>query len=183
MSGTFPVAKQMNLMHTLPQAMQRDGIDITTSQLGRDINYSQSTVSRFATGKQSVPYEALQKLLEAVPDPFLALDISHKLIGVTVPVINGPKIVKEPLAMDIRSVMEAKEAIESIVNCEDELTIPSEKWTSKQRDDPTKSIDECLDAVLYLQNYIVFACQELGIDVQTTMAKRTKLWQARGITR
>lgn len=178
----YKIASSVNVGETMAPALQHREVKLTMTQLGNILHYNQSTISRFANGKQNVPYEALQQLLETVPDPFLAMDISNKLIGVTVPVINGSHVIKEPLAMAIKAVKEAKEAVEAIIESEDEYTTPSDYWTREQHADPEQSINESLDAILFLQNYVAFACRETGLNFQEILTKRTQKWRREGIT-
>jgi predicted transcriptional regulator len=152
---------------------------MTTVQMAKIIHVSQPTASRFKNGKMPMQFEDAARLVEKVRSPFLAIDLANKTIQVSAPVINGDEIVKEPLAMAIRSVAEMNEAIDAVNNAIDELTTPVKKV--KDNHDPMNAIDQLLDVMLYATNSVAFIAQEYGVSMQDKLATRTLEWRRLGL--
>lgn len=175
--GRYVIRRTYSNPHTLGEAMRSEGV--TTIEAGKQIHYSQASMSRFKTGTKPMPLEAAIKLVENMRSPFLAMDLANKTIQVSAPVINGDDIVKEPLAMAIRSVAEMNEAIDAVNSALDELTTPVKKV--KNNHDPMNAIDQLLDVMLYATNSVAFIAQEYGVSMQDKLANRTLEWRRLGL--
>lgn len=175
--GRYVIRRTYKNPHTLDEVMQQE--KMTTVQMAKIIHVSQPTASRFKNGKMPMQFEDAARLVEKVRSPFLAIDLANKTIQVSAPVINGDEIVKEPLAMAIRSVAEMNEAIDAVNNAIDELTTPVKKV--KDNHDPMNAIDQLLDVMLYATNSVAFIAQEYGVSMQDKLATRTLEWRRLGL--
>ncbi|WP_054778032.1 hypothetical protein [Lacticaseibacillus saniviri] len=153
---TYKIKRTYQSPKTMAEALRKD--DLTTIEAGHIVNYSQASMSRFKTGAKPMPLDAAIKLAEAVDTPFLAIDLANKTIHLSAPVINGDGVIKEPLAMAIRSIPEMKQAIEAVSDSFDELTTPVEKVLDTS--DPMNTVDQLLDVMLYATNCAAFICDE-----------------------
>lgn len=175
--GTYVIRRTYSNPRTMAEAMRQESV--TTVEAGRRIHYSQASMSKFKTGAKRMPLEAAIELVEKMKSPFLAMDVANKTIQVSAPVINGDDIVKEPLAMAIRSVAEMSEAITAVNSSLDELTTPVSKV--KDNRDPMNAIDQLLDVMLYATNSVAFISQEYGVSMQDKLATRTLEWRRLGL--
>ncbi|KKW88333.1 helix-turn-helix domain-containing protein [Lacticaseibacillus rhamnosus] len=175
--GRYVIRRTYKNPHTLDEVMQQE--KMTTVQMAKIIHVSQPTASRFKNGKMPMQFEDAARLVEKVQSPFLAIDLAHKTIRVSAPVINGDDIVKEPLAMAIRCVPEMQEAIEAVNSALDELTTPVSKV--KNNHDPMNAIDQLLDVLLYATNSIAFIAQEYGVSMQDKFDNREFEWRRLGL--
>lgn len=175
--GRYIIRRTYKNPHTLDEVMRQE--KMTTVQMAKIVHVSQPTASRFKTGKMPMQFEDAARLVEKMKSPFLAIDLANKTIQVSAPVINGDDIVKEPLAMAIRSVAEMNEAIETVNSSLDELTTPVGKV--KDNHDPMNAIDQLLDVMLYATNSVAFISQEYGVSMQDKLANRTLEWRRLGL--
>lgn len=170
-----------NIMNTLPRTMKINRM--TSTQLGNEMGYTQSNISKMSHGKTELRFDSVQSILGTMPDnQFLAMDIANRLIGVSVPIINGNKVMKESLAMAIKAMPELHQSIEAIKESLDELTIPIDELTDKDLIDPMKAINESWDVVLYLTNFIAFVSEEHHLSMQQSLNERNVKWKMEGIT-
>ncbi len=175
--GRYVVRRKYRSPHTLREAMQNEGI--TTVLGAKIIHVSQPSMSRMAAGKQDMQLEDAIRLAEQMDSPMLAMDLANKTVRVTVPVINGDGVIKEPLAMAIRAVPEMKEAIEAVNDSLDELTTPTAKVHDSS--DPRNAVNQLLDVALYANNTVAFMCEEYDWSMQELLENREKEWRRQGI--
>lgn len=170
-------------MNHLPKAMRLN--HLTNADLGKRVGYDGSMISKIRQGKANLRATNVKTMLAAMPEQnqFLALEIGSKLVGITAPVIDGSRILKEPLAMAIKAMPELSEALEAIQNTLDELTIPDEDLQPKDFDDPHKAVGEAYDAVLYLMNLIAWLCKKYHFEMQAEFDKRNEIWEQLGIVK
>lgn len=182
-SGKITVHLTVKDMHHFPKAMKLNGV--TNASLGREVGYDGSMISRIRSGNSSLRADMVQQMLEAMPEQnqFLAMEIAHKIVGITVPVIDGDRIIKEPLAMAIKTMPELSEALAAIQATVDELTIPDEDLKPEDFKDPECAIEEAYDAVLYLMNFIAWVCRKYQFSMQDIFNSRSQKWIAQGIVR
>lgn len=177
------IVKTATNFSTLPETMRLN--KITTTQLAGRTGYTPSMISKIKTGAAPMQFDSLKALLEALPEDnqFLAIEAANKYIGITTPVIDGDGIIKEPLSMAIKTMPELTEALSSIQNSLDEMTIPQDKLKPENFQDPEKLVNECFDAVLYLMNLIAYVCKSFGFSMQRMLKKRVKKWIMEGIVK
>lgn len=166
----------VNIMNTLPRTMKINRMSST--RLGDEMGYSQSNISKMSHGKTELQFDSVKSMLDKMPDnQFLAMDIANRLIGVSVPIINGNKVMKESLAMAIKAMPELNQSIDAIKESLDELTIPVDELTEKDLIDPMKAINESWDVVLYLTNFIAFVSEEHHLSMQQSLNERNIKWK------
>ncbi|PIO84395.1 hypothetical protein BSQ39_08305 [Loigolactobacillus backii] len=170
-------------INNLPKLMKLNRVNST--ELANKTGYTQSYISKLANQKTPLQFDSAQAFLKALPkqNQFMALQISNKLVGITTPVIDGDRIMKEPLAMAVKTMPELSQALEAIQNALDELTIPKEDLKLKDFDDPKELVYQSYDAVLYLMNLIAFISRGFDFSMQDMLIERHKLWSHEGITK
>ncbi|KLD60866.1 hypothetical protein [Lactiplantibacillus plantarum] len=97
--------------------------------------------------------------------------------------IDGDRIMKEPLAMAVKTMPELSQALAAIQDSLDELTIPKEDLKPNDFDDPKKLVAECFDAVLYLLNLIAYVCRGFDLSMQDQLKQRMKKWFKDGVVK
>lgn len=173
----YTIHRKYSNPRTLSDAMAHEGM--TTVGVAKELNYSQASISRFKTGAKPMPLEAAIDLTEKMQSPFLAMDLSNRAIQVSAPVINGNKVIKEPLAMAIRCVPEMKQAIDAVNNALDELSTPVNEVVDVS--DVDDAINQLLDVMLYSANSVAFICEAFHKSMQQELATRTLEWRRVGI--
>lgn len=177
------IVKTASDFKSLPKTMKLNRV--STNELAGRMGYTPSMVSKIKTGAAPLQFDNVKSMLEALPkdSQFLAMEAANKFIGITTPVIDGDGIIKEPLSMAIKTMPELTEALSSIQNSLDEMTIPEERLKPENFEDPGKLVSECFDAVLYLMNLIAYVCKTFGFSMQDMLKKRVKKWIMEGIVK
>ncbi|BDZ31267.1 hypothetical protein [Lactiplantibacillus brownii] len=168
---------------TLSDAIYQN--NITPTELGSKVGYSVTLIYKQKHDQARVQIESVPSFLAALPNQnqFFAIELAHKFVGVTTPVIDGDRIMKEPLAMAVKTMPELSEAMGAIQDSLDELTIPKEDLKPEDFKEPTRLVGECFDAVLYLLNLIAYVCRGFDLSMQRELKTRMKLWFQNGIVK
>lgn len=167
----------------LSDAIKYNGI--TPTELGSKVGYSVTLIYKQKHDQARVQIESVPAFLAALPNQnqFFAIELAHKFVGVTTPVIDGDHIMKEPLAMAIKTMPELSQALSAIQESLDELTIPKEDLKPVDFEDPKKLVAECFDAVLYLLNLIAYVCRAFDLSMQGQLQQRMKKWFKDGVVK
>ena len=173
----YVVRRKYSNPHTIADAMQAQ--QMTTVKMAEMMHYSQATASRMKTGKQPVDLNTAIELVEKMQSPFLAMDLANRTIQMSAPVINGNKVIKEPLAMAIRSVPEMQQAITAVNDSLDELSTPVGQVTDMT--DVDNAINQLLDVMLYSTNSVAFICEAFHKSMSSELSHRTLEWKRIGI--
>ncbi|WP_052000083.1 helix-turn-helix domain-containing protein [Schleiferilactobacillus shenzhenensis] len=165
-----------NLNH-LPHAMKVN--HVSNEELGDRLHYDESMISKIRTGKAQLQFDRIQEMFEALPtdSQFLALEVANKMVGVTVPVLDGDRVIKEPLAITVKTMPQLSQALNAIQNSLDEMTIPDDQLTSEDFKDPEESVRQLLDAVFYSTNLIAMICRMFHFSMQGELTERSKRWK------
>ena len=165
-----------------------DAIDhnsVTPAELGGKVGYSVTLIYKQRHDQARIQIESVPSFLAALPNQnqFFAIELAHKFVGVTTPVIDGDRIMKEPLAMAVKTMPELSEAMAAIQDSLDELTIPKEDLKPDDFNDPERLVAECFDAVLYLLNLIAYVCRGFDLSMQKQLQLRMKKWFSEGVVK
>lgn len=181
--GNVVIVRTARDFNQLPKTMKLN--HKTVRQLAKDVGYTDGMISKIKHGAAPMQFENVQAILEAMPkdNQFLAIEVANKFVGITTPVIDGDGIIKEPLSMAIKAMPELTEALSSIQNSLDEMTIPEDRLKPENFEEPGKLVNECFDAVLYLTNLIAYVCKTFGFSMQDMLKKRVKKWIMEGIVK
>ncbi|MFC6180315.1 helix-turn-helix transcriptional regulator [Lactiplantibacillus daowaiensis] len=181
MQGKFQPSVSAFIGPMLSDAMKHNNIG--TQELAERLHFTPSYISKVKRDKARLQVTAVVDYLEALPEQnqFFAIDAANKLVGITTPVIDGDRIMKEPLAMAVKTMPELSEAMAAIQDSLDELTIPKEDLRPEDFEDPTKLVGECFDAVLYLLNLIAYVCRGFNFSMQDELSERMQLWVRKDI--
>lgn len=166
----------VKVVNTLPKVMKLN--HKTTIQLGRELGYTQSYVSKLKHGNARLQFDAVQSLLKTLPlgKESLALDIANQLTGgIVPPVANGDGIKGDVEAFGNRSIREMSHAIDALAKSEDEFETPAN--AVHNHSDPENAVYETMDAVFIAINAEINVCHEYGFDMQEMAAKRAKIWK------
>lgn len=174
-----PVQKGIRKMKHLPATMKANGVN--NYDLANRLHYDESMISKVRTGKAQLKFDQIQTLFEALPadSQFLALEVANKLLGITVPVLDGDRVIKEPLAIAVKTMPQLSQALNSIQNSLDEMTIPDDQLTKEDFNDPEEMVRQSLDAVFYLTNLIAMVCRMFHFSMQDELTQRSKYWQSK----
>lgn len=158
---------------------------VTPINLSGKVGYSVTLIYKQRHDQARIQIESVPAFLAALPNQnqFFAIELAHRFVGVTTPVIDGDRIMKEPLAMAVKTMPELSQALAAIQDSLDELTIPKEDLKPNDFDDPKKLVAECFDAVLYLLNLIAFVCRGFDLSMQDQLKQRMKKWFKDGVVK
>ncbi|MCC6117104.1 hypothetical protein LA430_11345 [Lactiplantibacillus plantarum] len=158
---------------------------VTPINLSGKVGYSVTLIYKQRHDQARIQIESVPAFLAALPNQnqFFAIELAHRFVGVTTPVIDGDRIMKEPLAMAVKTMPELSQALAAIQDSLDELTIPKEDLKPNDFDDPKKLIAECFDAVLYLLNLIAYVCRGFDLSMQDQLKQRMKKWFKDGVVK
>lgn len=158
---------------------------VTPINLSGKVGYSVTLIYKQRHDQARIQIESVPAFLAALPNQnqFFAIELAHRFVGVTTPVIDGDRIMKEPLAMAVKTMPELSQALAAIQDSLDELTIPKEDLKPNDFDDPNKLVAECFDAVLYLLNLIAFVCRGFDLSMQDQLKQRMKKWFKDGVVK
>ncbi len=158
---------------------------ITPINLSGKVGYSVTLIYKQRHDQARIQIESVPAFLAALPNQnqFFAIELAHRFVGVTTPVIDGDRIMKEPLAMAVKTMPELSQALAAIQDSLDELTIPKEDLKPNDFDDPKKLVAECFDAVLYLLNLIAYVCRGFDLSMQDQLKQRMKKWFKDGVVK
>ncbi|QAR35236.1 helix-turn-helix domain-containing protein [Latilactobacillus curvatus] len=158
---------------------------LVQKEIARRMHVTPSAIAHLKKGDMPLQFENIEALMKATgkQNQFLAMEISNKMVGITTPVIDGDKIMKEPLAMAVKTMPELSQAMTSIQKSMDEMTIPSDQLKKENLEDPEELVKECFDAVLYLMNLIAYVCKAFGFSMQDMLKQRVKRWVMKGIVK
>ncbi|VDG27902.1 helix-turn-helix domain-containing protein [Lactiplantibacillus mudanjiangensis] len=158
---------------------------VSVQELAKKVGYTPSLISKATHDQARIQFDAVADLLAALPEQnqFFAIDVANKALGITTPVIDGDRILKEPVAMAIKTLPELKEALTAVTDSLDEFTIPAEDLRPEDYKDPEKMVGECYDAVLYLLNLIAYVCRGFNFSMQDELDKRKKIWIKKDIVK
>lgn len=167
----------------LADAMKHN--DVTPTELSHKVSYSVTLIYKQRHDQARIQIESAPAFLAALPNQnqFFAIEMAHKFVGVTTPVIDGDRIMKEPLAMAVKTMPELSQALGAIQDSLDELTIPKEDLRPRDFDDPERLVSECFDAVLYLLNLIAYVCRGFDLSMQERLQTRMKHWFKEGVVK
>lgn len=158
---------------------------VTPINLSGKVGYSVTLIYKQRHDQARIRIESVPAFLAALPNQnqFFAIELAHRFVGVTTPVIDGDRIMKEPLAMAVKTMPELSQALAAVQDSLDELTIPKEDLKPNDFDDPNKLVAECFDAVLYLLNLIAFVCRGFDLSMQDQLKQRMKKWFKDGVVK
>ncbi|WP_252263323.1 hypothetical protein [Lactiplantibacillus plantarum] len=158
---------------------------VTPINLSGKVGYSVALIYKQRHDQARIQIESVPAFLAALPNQnqFFAIELAHRFVGVTTPVIDGDRIMKEPLAMAVKTMPELSQALAAIQDSLDELTIPKEDLKPNDFDDPKKLVAECFDAVLYLLNLIAYVCRGFDLSMQDQLKQRMKKWFKDGVVK
>ncbi|WP_265485796.1 hypothetical protein [Lactiplantibacillus plantarum] len=158
---------------------------VTPINLSGKVGYSVTLIYKQRHDQARIQIESVPAFLAALPNQnqFFAIELAHRFVGVTTPVIDGDRIMKEPLAMAVKTMPELSQALAAIQDSLDELTIPKEDLKPNDFDDPKKLVAECFDAVLYLLNLIAYVCRGFDLSMQDQLKQRMKKWFKDGVVK
>ncbi|MGN5467745.1 hypothetical protein [Lactiplantibacillus plantarum] len=159
--------------------------NVTPIELSGKVGYSVTLIYKQKHDQARIRIESVPAFLAALPNQnqFFAIELAHRFVGVTTPVIDGDRIMKEPLAMAVKTMPELSQALAAIQDSLDELTIPKEDLKPNDFDDPKKLVAECFDAVLYLLNLIAYVCRGFDLSMQDQLKQRMKKWFKDGVVK
>lgn len=158
---------------------------LVQKEIARRMHITPSAIAHLKKGDMPLQFENIEALMRATgkQNQFLAMEISNKMVGITTPVMDGDKIMKEPLAMAVKTIPELSQAMASIQDSLDEMTIPKDQLKAENFEDPEKLVNECFDAVLYLMNLIAYVCKSFEFSMQDMLKARVKRWVMKGIVK
>ncbi|WP_259691839.1 hypothetical protein [Lactiplantibacillus plantarum] len=158
---------------------------VTPINLSGKVGYSVTLIYKQRHDQARIQIESVPAFLAALPNQnqFFAIELAHRFVGVTTPVVDGDRIMKEPLAMAVKTMPELSQALAAIQDSLDELTIPKEDLKPNDFDDPKKLVAECFDAVLYLLNLIAYVCRGFDLSMQDQLKQRMKKWFKDGVVK
>ncbi|MCK8824703.1 helix-turn-helix domain-containing protein [Fuchsiella alkaliacetigena] len=102
---------------------------ITQRELAKKIHTSRSTVSRYESGKQSIPYDDLMKIIEVLDSPKLRLEV----LGAAIPCYYLDQVNLEPLATQQKAIEELEEALERLKKLQLVNKVKPEDLSEKER--------------------------------------------------
>src|SRR5699024_10169243 len=119
--------------------------DLVQKVIAKQMNRTPSAIAHLKNDDIPLQFDDIEALLNATGknNQFLAMEIAHQMVGITVPAIDGSKVMKEPLAMAVKTMPELTQALEAIQQSMDELTIPKQELSEKDFKDPEKLVFEC----------------------------------------
>lgn len=177
MSGSVVIHSSADIHRMLPKVMK---VNLkTTIRLGKEMNFSQSYISKLAHGKVPIQFDEIENLLNKLPDhqELLALEIANQITGgITPPVADGQAIKHDVEAMGRRSVRELSQAIDALAKAEDEFETSAS--LVRNVDDPKEAVFQGLDATFILTNACVLIAEEYGLNYQNLAKERCKKWKA-----
>lgn len=173
----YTIQNGVRNLKQLPTAMKSNGVN--NYDMADRLHYDESMISKIRTGKAQLQFDRIQEMFEALPEDsqFLALEVANKMVGVTVPVLDGDRVIKEPLAIAVKTMPELSQALNSIQNSLDEMTIPDDQLTPEDFKDPEESVKQLLDAVFYSTNLIAMICRMFHFSMQGELTERSKRWK------
>ncbi|MFX0554591.1 hypothetical protein ACOBP7_13665 [Lactiplantibacillus plantarum] len=168
---------------TLTDVMNHNSV--APIELSGKVGYSVTLIYKQRHDQARIQIESVPAFLAALPNQnqFFAIELAHRFVGVTTPVVDGDRIMKEPLAMAVKTMPELSQALAAIQDSLDELTIPKEDLKPNDFDDPKKLVAECFDAVLYLLNLIAYVCRGFDLSMQDQLKQRMKKWFKDGVVK
>lgn len=177
MAGSVVIHSSADIHRMLPKVMK---INLkTTIQLGHEMNFSQSYISKLAHGKAPLQFDEVENILSKLPDhqELLALEIANQITGgITPPVADGEAIKHDVEAMGRRSVRELSQAIDALAKAEDEFETSA--LLVRNVDDPKEAVFQGLDAIFILTNTCARIVEEYGLNYQCLAKERYKKWKA-----
>lgn len=158
---------------------------LVQKEIAKRMHVTPSAIAHLKKGDMPLQFENIEALMKATgkQNQFLAMQVANQMVGITTPVIDGDKIMKEPLAMAVKTMPELSQAMASIQESMDEMTIPSDQRRNENFKDPEKLVNECFDAVLYLMNLIAYVCKSFEFSMQDMLKARVKRWIMKGIVK
>lgn len=159
--------------------------NLTPIELSSKVGYSVTLIYKQKHDQARFQIESVPTFLAALPNQnqFFAMQMAHKFVGVTTPVIDGDRIMKEPLAMAVKTMPELSQALGAIQDSLDELTIPKEDLRTEDFTDPERLVAESYDAVLYLLNLIAYTCRGFDWSMQDELKHRMAKWYKDGVVK
>lgn len=176
---TMAIQSSIRNLNQLPRTMKVNRV--SNEDLADRLHYDESMISKIRTGKAQLQFDRIQEMFEALPadNQFLALEVAHKMVGVTVPVLDGDRVIKEPLAIAVKTMPQLSEALNAIQNSLDEMTIPDDQLADADFHDPEETIKQSLDALFYLTNLVAMMCRMFHFNMQDELSERAKTWKAK----
>lgn len=174
------IKQYANVNRFLPKVMKVNRK--TTTELGREMGYVQSYISKLRTGTTQIKFDQVQELLERLPsnNELLQLEIAHQLFPIIPPVADGERFIgKDSLHASSRSLSELQEAITALKNSQDEFLDGDYTRVA----DPERAVDETLDAMFVTMNMLIVICHEFDFSLENRMSNRTKLWRKNKLVR
>ena len=148
-------------------------------QLSFDLNVSRESVSAYETERAKVPKDITQKIMGRYDDARFALELAHEYTGGSwTPALNGPAVDLYRTSVQLKTIEEIEEAIESIRNAV--LNVHPDYIGSFEKQDIEKSLDEAADAVTALNTYIMVVCKDYKISWLKVWARHKSKLISRG---
>ncbi|MBN2909128.1 helix-turn-helix transcriptional regulator [Polycladomyces sp. WAk] len=160
------------------QREARMGAGVTQKELGRRLHLSRSMIAEIEAGRKRLPRDVAKKAVETLNCGFYALEVAAELTGIGIGKLDGDSIDLHRSALKEKSLEELQEAISQISATS--LSRKPDRLDQMARNEISKVIEESMDAVVVLMNFIASICQEYGFSWNDVWQKERRKLEAKG---
>jgi transcriptional regulator with XRE-family HTH domain len=160
------------------QKEARRASGVTQKELGRRLHLSRSMIAEIEAGRKRLPRDVARKAVEILNCGFYALEVAAEIAGIGIGKLDGDSIDLHRSALKEKSLEELQEAMTQISATS--LSKKPDRIDRIARDEIYKVIEESMDAVVVLMNFIASICQEYGFSWKEVWQKERRKLEAKG---
>jgi len=160
------------------QKEARLGLGVTQKELASRLHLSRSMIAEIEAGRKRLPRDVARKAVEALDCGFYALEVAAELTGIGIGKLDGDSIDLHRSALKEKSLEELQEAMSQISATS--LSKKPDRLDQMARDEIFKVIEESMDVVVVLMNFIASICQDYGFSWNDVWQRERRKLVAKG---
>lgn len=180
MESLFAFQKMDKIGHILTEFMNSN--DLTTTQLGKELDVTQSMVSKWRTDKANFQFEDIPRLFKSIQgynrEARFKIQVLNKFTNGFIPSLPDSRFVDgNPSAIAVRAVSEMEQAINAVSESMDELGNPDAPNHLETIRDPEMAWKQVNDVLRFSLLFLAVVDEEfhLGWEQQTNAREKELL--------
>jgi len=151
---------------------------VTQKELGQQLHLSRSMIAEIEAGRKRLPRDVARKAVETLNCGFYAIEVAAELAGISIGKLDGDSIDLHRSSLKEKSLEELQEAISQISATS--LSRKPDRFDRVARDEIFKVIEESMDVVVVLMNFIASICREYGFSWNDVWQSERRKLEAKG---
>lgn len=169
--------KSINAQKALTQLIEDE--KISNTQLARELNYSNSAISRIKIGERTMSQQTARKSMEKHDNAKYIAGLTHEFTdGFTPPVLNGNKFDVHRIVL-LNQIKKQEQEVYELLQKVDLSKVPREA-TKQDLQDIENVMDALLTLRMFLENSVIQFQQDYGVSIKKRMKALMLHWKMKG---